>query len=339
MGRKIVISATTLSVLALALMLSAGGICACPTGPTDDRCSGWFPHERPTSFNEESEEADVSEAFSFFVAADMREFSGPGIYDRPQFFRGACEAMAELGSGAFMVSPGDVDPPADVYWTIREYLGEDHLWFPVAGNHETETPEDMEWLRSYNYDPNGPAPPNIARWGSPGCQETNYSFDYGGSHFVMVNQYCDGVSDTATDGDVGDALYRWLEEDLATTDKEHVFVFGHEPAFPQADADNGRERHMGDSLNQHPKNRDRFWRLLSDSGVTAYFCGHTHNYSAIQLDGVWQIDVGHSRGMGDTGARSTFVLVHVDHERVTWETYRDDGNGGAYTLSHGGTLR
>jgi hypothetical protein len=43
--------------------------------------------------------------------------------------------------------------------------------------------------------------------------------------------------------------------------------------------------------------------------------------------------------MGDAGATSTFVLVRVDPEWVTWETRRDDANGGAYALTDIGILR
>jgi hypothetical protein len=279
-----------------------------------------------------------NDQFTFVVTADMREYSGSGQYDIPQHFRGVSEAINALGSGVFMVSPGDIDPPADVEWTLRQYIGPNYIWYPVAGNHETETPADMEWLRSYEYDPNGPSPPNIVNVGPPGCQETTYSLDYGNSHFVVLNEYYDGTSDTGTDGDVVDALYNWLVDDLNATDQTHVFVFGHEPAYPQPDADNGRERHLSDSLNQHEANRDRFWNLLMDKGVVAYICGHTHNYSAVQIDGVWQLDAGHSRGMGDTGARSTFILIHVSGGVVTFETYRDDASGGPYALAHRGPL-
>ncbi|TET54000.1 MAG: hypothetical protein E3J64_02675 [Anaerolineales bacterium] len=72
--------------------------------------------------------------------------------------------------------------------------------------------------------------------------------------------------------------------------------------------------------------------------VTAYICGHTHNYSAVNIDGVWQIDAGHARGLGDTGARSTFVLIQVDGPIVTYEAHRDDAAGGAYSLAHRGLL-
>jgi hypothetical protein len=78
----------------------------------------------------------------------MRLYSGPGTYDTPRYFRGACEAIAARGA-AFMVSPGDVDPPGGVLWTVTRTLGTDFPWYPAVGNHEVETPEDMDWLRSY----------------------------------------------------------------------------------------------------------------------------------------------------------------------------------------------
>ena len=120
--------------------------------------------------------------------------------------------------------------------------------------------------------------------------------------------------------------------------KTHIFVFGHEPAYPQPDADNGRTRHVGDSLDQYPTHRDRFWTLLQDHDVVAYVCGHTHNFSVVNVAGVWQVDVGHARGLGDTGARSTFLLMHIDGDLVLFDAYRDDANGGPYTLAHQGVL-
>jgi hypothetical protein len=236
-----------------------------------------------------------------------------------------------------MVSPGDIDPTTDVMWTITQTMGITYTWYPVVGNHElpgsgTEpySGANMDWLRAYDYGPVNPGP--------SGCPETTYSFDHGNSHFVMLNEYCDTGGDTITDGDIPDHLYNWLVNDLNNTDKTHVFVFGHEPAYPQPDADNGRERHMADSLNLYPTNRDRFWSLLESKGVTAYICGHTHNYSAVKIDGVWQLDAGHARGIGDTGARSTFLFVRVDGPAVTFEAYRDDAGGGPYTRMHTGIL-
>jgi hypothetical protein len=157
---------------------------------------------------------------------------------------------------------------------------------------------------------------------------------------VVLNEYCDETGDSNPGGTVSDHLYNWLVNDLQATTQRHIFVFGHEPAFPQPDADNGRTRHIGDCLDADPVNRDRFWSLLRDRGVVAYFCGHTHNYSAYFRDGVWQMDVGHARGAGDTGSAGTFLMIHVDSETVTFNAYRDEHDGvyDYLDIVHSGTL-
>jgi hypothetical protein len=66
---------------------------------------------------------------------------------------------------------------------------------------------------------------------------------------------------------------------------------------------------------------------LREEGVVAYFCGHTHNYSVVNVDGIWQVDAGHARGVAEPGAPSTFVMVHVGGATVTFDTYRDEHDG------------
>ncbi len=257
--------------------------------------------------------------FSFVVTADMRYFTPPN-YPGSDYFVGVCEAVRDVGPGEFMVSPGDFDPPAPVRAAVAQVLGEDYLWYPVVGNHEGDKPESMAFLRSYN--PGGEALRGIVRRGPPGAVETCYAFDHGNAHFIAINQYYDGARDMIGDGDVSDALYEWLARDLAENDRPLVFVFGHEPAVVVPDMDNGRLRHLGTSLDKYPENNHRFWTLLRRHKVVAYFCGHTHNTSVAKINGVWQIDCGHARGLGDPGARSSFVKMYVEPDGVRCEVYR-----------------
>lgn len=291
-------------------------------------CSGCSDPEKPI------ERFDDLPDLTFVVTADMRQYTG----DNPAHFRGVCESIDSVGAGSFMISPGDIDPPADVLSTIRTYIDTNYVWYPVIGNHEAETPADMAWLRTYMTGDS--TPPNILHTGPSGCEETSYAFEYGDVHFTVINEYYDGVSDVGTNGDVVTRLYNWLVTDLHANTKPIVFVIGHEPAFPQPDEDNGRERHMDDSLNEHPANRDRFWNLLKTEGVLAYFCGHTHNFSAVRIDSVWQIDAGHARGTGDEGARSTYIVVDVYTDGdVIFKTYRLDPDSSRYELTREERIR
>lgn len=276
-------------------------------------------------------EGEIQVVFS--VTSDMRKYSGCNA----NYFRGVCETIACGGPGKFMVTPGDVDPPGNVYYTIKAYIGEEYVWYPAAGNHDAASSSVMSWLRNFNA--NGNSLPNIVNVGPPGCEETTYSFDYGDAHFVILNEYYDGKNDYGKDGDVVDALYNWLINDLASNTRPIAFVFGHEPAYPQPDEESGRLRHGSDSLNAYPFNRDRFWNALVNYGVAAYICGHTHNHSVINIDGVWQIDAGHARGTADKGARSTFIMFYVMVNGNVWYyTYRLDLETNEYVLTGNGQL-
>jgi len=273
--------------------------------------------------------------FVFDVAADMREFAPPQ-HPGPAYFSGVCAALRTLGPGAFMVSPGDVDPPDRIQATLNEAFGAGYTWYPVVGNHEGEQPQTLVYLRALNA--GGRKLPRVVRAGPPGAVETCYAFDYQNAHFVVLNEYYDGKSDMATDGDVSDPLYQWLAEDLAANRQPIIFVFGHEPTVAVPDMDNGLVRHRGDSLDAHEANNHRFWSLLREHKVTAFICGHTHCTSLAKINGVWQVDSGHARGLGDEGAASTFLKVYVLPAGVRCDIYRMIDKDGRYALKHSAWL-
>src|SRR5262249_49101379 len=145
--------------------------------------------------------------FSFAVAGDMRSFvtSAPA---GKRYFDGACEALKQVGPGEFLLSPGDCDPPSAVRAALDQYLGKEYLWYPVAGNHEAAGSTNMLWLR--NWAKTGI--PHLVRRGPPGAELTTYSFDFGNSHFIALNDYYDGHSDTVKKDELPDAALEWLEQ-------------------------------------------------------------------------------------------------------------------------------
>jgi len=246
-----------------------------------------------TSYCQNADEFE--NAFEFISAADMRFYVANEEERSAKHFVGALEALKTIGAGSFMVSTGDVDPPDAVREAIDMVLGEDYIWYPIIGNHELENDEYLNFLRDYNK--GGVIIANAVKKGPPGCEETTFSFDWANCHFVALNQYFDGKSDTGTDGDVVPELLKWLEEDLKATKKKHIFVFGHEPLFPMPDMDSGRMRHYDDSVNKYMENNIAFIQMMRKYNVKAYVCGHTHNASFCNINGLWQIDTGHSRGL------------------------------------------
>lgn len=251
------------------------------------------PSSPHTSADKRADEFAQGE-FSFAVTADMRQYTGPK-HPGPQYFEGACAALGAVGPGAFMISPGDIDPIPPVRATLDRFFGTNYVWYPVIGNHEAETPGDVAWLREWGA---GPIP-GLVRQGPPSCKATAYSFDHGIAHFALLNEYCDGRSENGVKGDVLEVVHDWLAADLAANTKPVVFVVGHEPIVAMPDMDNGRVRHKGDSLDAHPANARRFVELMRRHHVTAYLTAHTHNTSVTNIGGVWQIDAGHARGLGD----------------------------------------
>ena len=266
---------------------------------------------------------DAGDDLVFIIAADMRNFAADGEWSKN--FSGACEAIKEVGAGSFMISPGDLDvrPPSAVRDMIDKAIGEDYPWYPVLGNHDPESPSSMEYLREYSM-----TVPNVVNRGPDGCRETTYSFDLGDVHFVVLNQYYDGVNDWGLEGDVVPELLDWLEADLAATTKKHIFVFGHEPYIAMPDMDNGRLRHQGNSLDENPENAFAFYQLLLKHGVDAYVCGHTHNTSYAKINGLWQLDPGHARGLEEA---SYADQMYAAIERAI-EEGRDKGVGEANSL-------
>jgi hypothetical protein len=231
----------------------------------------------------------------FIVAADWRYKALPE-FQSPEHFLGALLSIKEVGKGAFMISPGDVEPVEPSAKLIGEILGEDYIWYPIIGNHELEEPTSVPYLRAIN--PDGKTLPHIVNAGPPGSIETTYSFDWGEIHFVVLNVYFDGESDVGghDDGSAVPELIAWLDADLAKYSRQVNLVFAHAPIHAMPDMDNWRTRHQKEVLDRVPDQAFQLHHTLLKHGVNAYFCGDTHGTSVAKINGLWQVDVGHARG-------------------------------------------
>jgi len=203
----------------------------------------------------------------------------------------------------FFVLPGDMD---DVQTNKEAYTDVELPGLPtywVRGNHEDDA--DVAYIESLY-----PSLPNTVNR----FDNKTYSFSYANVHFIVLDEYVDHPDGRIEENS---ALFNWTRSELENADKSlQIFVVGHEPAYP-------KHRHIGDSLDQFPDDRDAFWQLLNDNSVEAYFCGHTHYYSMDDSHlSVTQIDVGNARWVnsgagGDGNSTVVFGCAHEGYTNIT----------------------
>jgi hypothetical protein len=78
---------------------------------------------------------------------------------------------------------------------IDANFGASAIWYPIVGNHETETGADMQWVRNEYDNGNNVRTPlkNYTNQDGPtGTVRTNYSWDCNNAHFIALNEYWDG---------------------------------------------------------------------------------------------------------------------------------------------------
>ena len=264
-------------------------------------------------------------SFHFTVTSDLHNVTD--IYDR------VLDAMQihSKGQGAFQISVGDLadkdgQTPQCLRDLIDSHWGSASVWWPVVGNHDSHAPSSMTWIRAEYETGNGARRPLknlVTRAGPTGSAATTYSWDYRNVHFIVLNEYWNGEtvpgSDVAIDGDVVPALREWLEDDLTADQQPFIFVFGHAPAFPEY-------RHIGNSLDINPANRDAFWQVLQEYHVQAFISGHIHFYYKQPRDGVYQIVDGCA---GRSNDQQTYLDVVVGQEQAQIRVWQNNARGGS----------
>lgn len=276
--------------------------------------------------------------FRFAVIGDSR-----GALGGPEFGSGGVNAStlrdiifrASADEPKFIMFTGDLidgytSLAADFDNQIRTWLkvvepaGRFMPIYAAMGNHESlqtwyadgvfsdgaggETSESA-FARMLVFPQNAP-PPESAD--APSYTENVYSFDYGSSHFVVINtdywytQRPDLVAGNLR-GNIMAGQLDWLERDLETAranGAQRIFIFGHEPAFPNGGHVEDAMWYKGEKPDINAM-RDRFWKILTANSVTAAFFSHEHSYSRTLIDAsvnheythpVWQIITGGGGG-------------------------------------------
>ena len=257
-------------------------------------------------------------AWSFAVAGDPRD-------DTPTFTAALVEVRdmttnpePSFAPPEFITITGDIDPNRTNYMTYQTVAASASYlegYYPVMGNHDFE----VEAERQYLVDSILPEQQNITRYRD---DDANYHLDWKNIRMIAVDAY----STLGEWGCINSTGLEWVESLIVSAvDADHIFITFHEPAFP-------RYRHVGDSFDACPEDRDAFWNMLMEhvDKVRAVFVAHTHLYYRMRVadptsaaandpmqfpdepGGIYQVDSG-AAGNGDT---NTVVIVEVDGENV-----------------------
>jgi hypothetical protein len=230
-------------------------------------------------------------SWNFAVLCDTRGDSNPENLDKSGVNEVVVASVARdiVKAGAkLVIVPGDMvngsyairTPYARQFATWRKAMDPVYAAgikvYPVRGNHE-----DGPFVNNEKYpwpptEKNNPAvisipelkaafleafnDPWIPANGPDGEKGLTYSFGYNNAFFIGLDEFVNPIK-------VNQA---WLDNELMSNTRAHVFVYGHDPAF--------RVTHT-DSLASYPLARDAFWDSLGKAGVKIYFCGHDHYYN------------------------------------------------------------
>lgn len=172
--------------------------------------------------------------------------------------------------------------------------------FVIRGNHDYGLHnEDAALNKAYMADIACAMPQN----GPPEAKGLSYSFVHNKIKFIMLDQYVNAAKGIVT------LPMEWLKSELQTRQgAEHGLVMGHSPAFTPDTTASSRIAQF--NLFDQAGLRDQFWKLLTDSHVTAYISGHEHLYFRGKADGLLQIVI------GNLGCSSSYNPATVDR-RVT----------------------
>ncbi|MEW6189431.1 MAG: metallophosphoesterase [Actinomycetota bacterium] len=140
-----------------------------------------------------------------------------------------------------------------------------------------------------------------------------YSFDYKGSHFIILNTEIVGQA-----GRIGELQLSWLKEDLESNNGAfHIFVFMHRPLYSIMNPQSKRGRHMPFT---DIRNRDQIRELMRKYRVDVVFAGHEHFFNKQVHDGITYIITGCAGAFPYTdeghGGFRHYVLVEVKGRHI-----------------------
>ncbi|MDC1287839.1 metallophosphoesterase family protein, partial [Gammaproteobacteria bacterium] len=169
------------------------------------------------------------------------------------------DVVLTLGDNAYN-SGTDSEYTNNFFNVYNDLLRQVPVW-ATRGNHETSLSAHRTAFTH---------PTNAEAGGFASGSELYYSFDYGNIHFVCLDSFTSSNLN-------GNAMYTWLENDLASTTQNWIIAFWHHPPYSRSSA------HDSNSESGQRVTRERANPILERYGVDLQLGGHNHFYSRTVL--------------------------------------------------------
>jgi UDP-2,3-diacylglucosamine pyrophosphatase LpxH len=246
--------------------------------------------------------------FSFAVLGDFR----PARRDLPY-----ADVFARMLEEVSLVSPDLVMSTGDAYYgyggsfqrfrnEVSRFLSEAKAvgvpFFNITGNHEVTQDAERE------------------RYAKEVFGKFYGSFDYGSSHFIVLN-----TEERGKEGLIAGEQLDWLKRDLeANKNASNLFVFLHRPLFSVVDPEMTTGKSFSDKAN-----RDSLHELFRQYRVKAVLAGHEHLFDDRTKDGVRYFIVGGGgsplAGGVQKGGFFQYMIITVQGSDVTIDTFAPFG--------------
>lgn len=153
--------------------------------------------------------------------------------------------------------------------------------FPAIGNHDyadvgnSFPPITLPYPTNFEYFSAFTMPQNAELGGVASNTKRYYSYDYGNTHFIVLDSYGVVTNSNAIDA-VNNPMYTWLRNDLMANTKKWTVCYFHHPPYSKG-------THNSDTEVRMVNMRQYYAPLLEDYHVDLVLSGHSHVYERSYL--------------------------------------------------------